>query len=87
MAGKLLSNLAVGAALISVVYQLFVKEILVSTVGMYRVMQDIDDFPYTCRRLVHPKFEACEDLWLDDEGRTVYAACAGTNSRLAWNPA
>jgi hypothetical protein len=66
-------------------YQLYLKELLTTTFGVGRVIQSIDEFPYTCRRLEHPQLEACEDIWLDDEGRTLYAACAGTNGRLAWN--
>ena len=68
-------------------YQLYVKDLLTITFGVGRVMQSIDEFPYDCRRLVHPSLEACEDIWLDDEGRTLYAACAGTQGRMAWNQA
>jgi hypothetical protein len=68
-------------------YQLYVKELLATTVGLGRVIQTIDEFPFECRRVQHPRLEACEDLWLDDEARVLYAACAGTESRLHWNPA
>ncbi|USP75654.1 serum paraoxonase arylesterase [Curvularia clavata] len=68
-------------------YQLFVKDLLTITFGVGRVMQSIDEFPFDCRRIEHPRLEACEDIWLDNEGRTLYAACAGTQGRLAWNQA
>ncbi|KAF1945207.1 serum paraoxonase/arylesteras-like protein [Clathrospora elynae] len=68
-------------------YQLVLKDLFTTTFGVGRVIQSIDEFPYTCRRVEHPKLQACEDIWLDNEGRTLYAACAGTESRLAWNQA
>ncbi|KAJ6199359.1 serum paraoxonase/arylesterase-like protein [Bipolaris maydis] len=68
-------------------YQIYLKDLLVVTFGVGRVMQDIDEFPYSCRRVEHPRLEACEDMWLDDKGRTLYAACAGTSGRMAWNQA
>jgi hypothetical protein len=68
-------------------YQLYIKDLLTVTFGAGRVMQDIDEFLYDCRRVEHPRLEACEDIWLDNEGRTLYAACAGTQGRLAWNQA
>lgn len=68
-------------------YQFYLKEAFATTFGFGRVIQSIDDFPYDCRRVEHPRLEACEDLWLDNEARTLYAACAGTEGRLAWNQA
>ncbi|KAJ4307399.1 hypothetical protein N0V94_009736, partial [Neodidymelliopsis sp. IMI 364377] len=71
----------------AVVYQFFIKDLLTVTVGLGRVIQSIDEFPYSCQRVEYPQLEACEDLWLDHETRTLYAACAGTKSRMAWSPA
>ncbi|KAH6629339.1 hypothetical protein C7974DRAFT_184833 [Boeremia exigua] len=68
------------------VYQFLVKDILTVTLGLGRVIQSIDEFPYSCQRIEHPHLEACEDLWLDDIERVLYAACAGTKSRMAWSP-
>lgn len=68
-------------------YQLYIKDLLTTTFGVGRVMQSIDEFPFNCRRIEHPRLEACEDIWLDNEGRTLYATCAGTRGRLAWNQA
>lgn len=68
-------------------YQFHIKDLLTITFGVGRVMQSIDEFPFDCRRIEHPRLEACEDIWLDDEERTLYAACAGTQGRLAWNQA
>lgn len=68
-------------------YQWYLKDVFATSIGIGRVIQSIDEFPYTCRRVVHPLLEACEDLWIDDQARTLYAACAGTQNRLQWNPA
>lgn len=75
------------AACAAVFYQVCLKEFVSTTLGIGRVVESIHNFPYTCRRVEHPRLEACEDLWLDDEARTLYAACAGTEGRLAWNQA
>lgn len=87
MARTLLVSASVLTVLLASFYQLFLKEFLFISYGFGRVTQPIEDFPYSCRRVQHEKLEACEDLWLDDEARILYAACFGTKSRLAWNPA
>lgn len=69
------------------IYQFLIKDILTVSLGIGRVIQTIDEFPYSCQRIENPQLEACEDLWLDDSERVLYAACAGTKSRMAWNPA
>lgn len=69
------------------IYQFLIKDILTVSLGIGRVIQTIDEFPYSCQRITHPQLEACEDLWLDEQERVLYAACAGTKSRMAWNPA
>ncbi|KAF1850774.1 calcium-dependent phosphotriesterase [Cucurbitaria berberidis CBS 394.84] len=68
-------------------YQWYVNDFFAVTLGIGRVIQTIDEFPYTCRRIEHPRLEACEDIWLDNEAKTLYAACAGTEGRLQWSPA
>jgi hypothetical protein len=69
------------------VYQFLIKDLLTVSLGIGRVIQSIEEFPYSCQRIEHPQLEACEDLWLDEQDRTIYGACAGTRSRLAWSPA
>ncbi|KAF2623259.1 serum paraoxonase/arylesteras-like protein [Macroventuria anomochaeta] len=68
------------------IYQFLIKDILTVSIGLGRVIQSIDEFPYSCQRIEHPQLEACEDLWLDQQERVLYAACAGTKSRMAWSP-
>ncbi|KAF2193273.1 calcium-dependent phosphotriesterase [Zopfia rhizophila CBS 207.26] len=69
------------------IYQLVLKELISVTFGVGRVIQPIEDFPYKCRRLEHERLQACEDIWLDDEARVLYAACTGTRHRMEWNQA
>jgi hypothetical protein len=73
-------------ALNAAFYQLWLKDAL-DTIGVGRVIQHIEEFPYKCRRIEHPKIGACEDLWLDDDARVLYAACASVQQRLGWNSA
>lgn len=68
-------------------YQFYLRDFIQTSVGIGRVIQPIEDFPFSCRRIEHPQLEACEDLWLDNEARVLYAACAGTEGRLHWNQA
>jgi hypothetical protein len=75
------------AVLFAVFYQMQLKNILFTLAGVGRVMQPIEDFPYTCRRIHHPHLEGCEDMWIDDDARVLYAACSTTNTRLGWSPA
>lgn len=78
---------SVGAALlIAVLYQLYLKELVFDIVGIGRVLQPIEDFPYSCRRIQHEYLEGCEVMWLDDEARVLYLACSGSLSRCHWNP-
>jgi len=74
------------AILSAVFYQVILKNILFVTFGFGRTYQRIEEFPYDCRRLRYPLLESCEDLVLDSEGRTVYAACSTSLGRKAWSP-
>jgi len=87
MIAKIISiSIAVAAAVIGVIYQSKIENILFVVVGLGRVIQPIEDFPYDCRRIRHSSLESCEDLWLDDEGRSLYAACGDSLGRLSWAP-
>lgn len=70
-------------------YQFILKDILFVAVGIGRVLQPIEDFEYNCHKIHDPigLLESCEDLWLDDEGRVLYAACVDLKSRHEWSPA
>lgn len=86
MLSKLVTYGAIAAVTVAAFYQLFLHDFLFVVLGVGRTIQPVEDFPYTCRRLKHEHLQACEDLWLDDEGRRLYLTCTGTNHRMAWNP-
>ena len=79
-------TVAVGIMLLTVFYQYYLKDFLFVSLGLYRGLQSVEDFPYTCRPIRHENLEGCEDIWLDDEGRSLYAACASSYSRTQWYP-
>ncbi|KAF7590354.1 hypothetical protein BBP40_002957 [Aspergillus hancockii] len=72
--------------LVSYAYKKFAHDFLFITVGIKRVVQPIGDFPYDCERVRHPLLEGCEDIWLDEDGRKLYAACTSVASRRGWSP-
>ena len=87
MASKFVTITTVGAVLLAALYQWYLKDFLFVTIGVGRVIQPIEDFPYTCRRITNTHLESCEDMWLDDEAQVLYAACAGATARgRYWNP-
>ena len=84
---SLLAVFSILVALAGGLYQFMLKDIIFDSYGIGRVIQPIEDFPYACRRIKHERLQACEDIWLDDRARVLYAACTGTEHRLAWNQA
>lgn len=85
MARRALIFLSVIVLLSASFYQLVVKDFIFISLGIGRVTQSIGEFPYSCRRLEHERLQACEDLWLDEDARVLYAACTGTKHRMAWS--
>lgn len=51
-----------------------------------RTIQPIRDFPYQCRRIEHPRLEACEDMWLSEATRQLFLACSDPEARSQWMP-
>jgi len=72
--------------LLSVFYQLLLRDVIFIFIGVGRTYNRIEDFPYECRSLRDPLLESCEDLVLDTEGRRLYAACSTLRSREGWAP-
>jgi len=70
----------------AVLWQSFLNDFLFITLGVGRKIQKIDDFPYTCKRIRSLLLESCEDMWLDEEGRRLYAACSTIANRGGWAP-
>ncbi|KAM3071625.1 hypothetical protein ACMFMG_009498 [Clarireedia jacksonii] len=78
--------LGVVTVALGVFYQTVFKQFLYINFGVGRVHNKLEEFPFACRRLVHPLLESCEDLVLDHEGRRLYAACSTITSRSGWSP-
>jgi hypothetical protein len=83
---SILRNSAFAVAAFAAIYQFWVKELVFDVLGVGRAIEPIENFPWDCRRVAHPHFEGCEDLYLDEEGRVLYAACSGSIARSQWNP-
>ncbi|CAI6339826.1 unnamed protein product [Periconia digitata] len=71
---------------IAVFYQLYAKEFVFDTLGFGRTIEPIENFRWNCRRMTSAALEGCEDMWLDNQDRVLYAACSGSLSRGQWNP-
>jgi hypothetical protein len=69
-----------------VIYRTYIHNIIFLIIGVGREIQPIEDFPWTCTRVQHSLLEGCEDLWLDDQERKLYAACTSLDSRKGWSP-
>lgn len=80
-------NSAIAVALLAAIYQLWLKNHIFNVVGIGRAIRPIETFPWNCHRIVHPQLEGCEDLFLDEKDRVLYAACSGSEARSQWNPA
>lgn len=81
-------SVGVIAISLSLTYTFFLKDILFVSLGIGRVIQPIEDFPYNCRKIYGRDglLQSCEDLWLDETSRTLYAACTDLKSRHEWSP-
>ncbi|KIW46730.1 uncharacterized protein PV06_02376 [Exophiala oligosperma] len=82
-----LQGFSILLALAAVVYQFLLKDILFRTVGLGRTVLPVSSFPYKCHR-IHgdPNIQACEDMWLDENSRTLYLACSDSAARRDWMP-
>ncbi|KAF2733673.1 hypothetical protein EJ04DRAFT_564924 [Polyplosphaeria fusca] len=67
-------------------YQWWLKDFIFQTLGVWKVVEPIEKFPYKCRSIKHKQLEACGDMWLDEKNRVLYAACVGLKAREQWNP-
>ena len=77
---------AIGVLLFAGVWPLYLRDFIFVSLGIRRVIQPIEDFPYSCRRIRHERLEGCEHMWIDNEARVLYAACGSSAARVQWNP-
>ena len=86
-----LTKFSVGAiVLLAVVVQIPIVQRTVTLVklglAIGKTLQPITDFPYQCRRIVDPRLEACEDMWLSETTRQLFLACSDPEARDQWAP-
>lgn len=86
MATSLLRGGLLFVAALAVVFQLYLKDPIWLGLGIGKVFQPLSDFPYTCRKIVHPEMEACEDMWLSESTRQLFLTCSDPLSRNEWMP-
>ncbi|KAJ4354315.1 uncharacterized protein N0V89_006050 [Didymosphaeria variabile] len=55
----------------AVLWQLLLKDLLFIVLGVGRVVQPLEDFPYKCRKITDKRLTGCEDMWLDDQERML----------------
>jgi hypothetical protein len=70
----------------AVLRQGFLSDFVFITLGIGRQVQRIEDISYTCEQIRFLLLESCEAMWLDEEGRRLYAACSTMTSRGGWGP-
>ncbi|CAG7555260.1 unnamed protein product [Fusarium equiseti] len=69
---------------LAVLFQIYLKDAVWLALGVGKVFQPISDFPYTCRKIVNPRMEACEDMWLSKSTRQLFLACSDPLTREKW---
>lgn len=69
---------------LAVLFQIYLKDAVWLAFGVGKVLQPISDFPYTCRKIVNPRMEACEDMWLSKATRQLFLACSDPLARDKW---
>lgn len=82
---RLALYLFLGIGALSLFYQTIGRDLWVQ-IGYGNNVQPISDFPYSCRRLRDPGFEACEDMWLSESTRQLFMACSNSRARVDWMP-
>jgi arylesterase / paraoxonase len=86
MAG-ITSSLSIGlVTFFALFYQLALKDILFTSLGFFREIDNIGDYPYQCQRIQAPGLEGCEDMWLHEETGSLYMACSDSIDRTGWFP-
>jgi arylesterase / paraoxonase len=83
---SLLSNLAGLVALIAVLYQFALKNVIFTTLGYGRVLDPLSSFGAHCERVEGLQLEGCEDMWLHKPSGMLYMACSNSLSRVQWLP-
>lgn len=71
----LLWKSALFVALSAVLYQFWISDLVFVRWGYRRAVKPLEDFHYRCRRIEQKELRGCGNLWLDEQGRILYAVC------------
>ncbi|KAH8803297.1 hypothetical protein F5884DRAFT_805042 [Xylogone sp. PMI_703] len=71
----------------AVIYQLYLKRFLFTTMGVGRAMEPLSSFNYTCERISDVGLEACEDMWIHQPTGLLFLSCGDSQARTNWFPA
>ncbi|KAF4946717.1 hypothetical protein FGADI_10921 [Fusarium gaditjirri] len=84
---NLLIKLSIAAiAVFALLFQIYLKEAIWLGFGINRTIQPLSEFPYQCRKIVHHRLEACEDMYLSSSTRQLFLACSDPFARKQWQP-
>lgn len=79
-------KLGLPLAILALLYQVILKDLIFVVIGVGKHIQDISEFPYDCRRIEDPRLSACEDMFLSDATRQLFLACSDPLARKHWMP-
>ncbi|KAF5692991.1 hypothetical protein FDENT_2429 [Fusarium denticulatum] len=86
MASLLIKISIAAIALLAILFQIYLKEAIWLGFGINRTIQPLNEFPYQCRKIVHQRLEACEDMYLSQSTRQLFLACSDPFARKQWQP-
>ncbi|KAL5605116.1 hypothetical protein FOVSG1_005263 [Fusarium oxysporum f. sp. vasinfectum] len=86
MANLLIKISIATIALLAILFQIYLKEAIWLGFGINRTIQPLSSFPYQCRKIVHHRLEACEDMYLSQSTRQLFLACSDPIARKQWQP-
>ncbi|KAI1059778.1 hypothetical protein LB506_008918 [Fusarium annulatum] len=86
MASLLIKISIAATALLAILFQIYLKEAIWLGFGINRTIQPLSEFPYRCRKIVHRRLEACEDMYLSQSTRQLFLACSDPIARKQWQP-
>ncbi|EWY85615.1 hypothetical protein FOYG_12756 [Fusarium oxysporum NRRL 32931] len=86
MANLLIKISIAAIALLAILFQIYLKEAIWLGFGINRTIQPLSSFPYQCRKIVHHRLEACEDMYLSQSTRQLFLACSDPIARKQWQP-
>ncbi|KAF5545142.1 serum paraoxonase arylesterase [Fusarium mexicanum] len=86
MASLFIKISLVPIVILAILFQIYLKEAIWLGFGINKTIQPLSEFPYQCRKIVHHRLEACEDMYLSQSTRQLFLACSDPIARKQWQP-